>query len=192
MTNMLGIKTKSIFGDLLKYLAVAFIVMLPVRLFLIQPFIVSGNSMAPAFTDGNYLVIDELYTQHETLERGDVVIFRYPLDPSLYYIKRIVGMPGETMTIDKGAVSIDKRDGTRQVLVVPRPSITELTQVEPIITKLAKDEYFVLGDNRSESSDSREWGPLQSKFIIGRALMRIWPLNSIEILPGSIASTSVE
>ena len=192
MTNMLGIKTKSIFGDLLKYLAVAFIVMLPVRLFLIQPFIVSGNSMAPAFTDGNYLVIDELYAHHETLERGDVVIFRYPLDPSLYYIKRIVGMPGETMTIDKGAVSIDKRDGTRQVLVVPRPSITELTQVEPIITKLAKDEYFVLGDNRSESSDSREWGPLQSKFIIGRALMRIWPLNSIEILPGSIASTSVE
>ena len=192
MTNMLGIKTKSIFGDLLKYLAVAFIVMLPVRLFLIQPFIVSGNSMAPAFTDGNYLVIDELYTQHETPQRGDVVIFRYPLDPSLYYIKRIVGMPGETMTIDKGAVSIDKRDGTRQVLVVPRPSITELTQVEPIITKLAKDEYFVLGDNRSESSDSRDWGPLQSKFIIGRALMRIWPINTIQFLPGSIASTSVE
>ena len=143
--------------ELIKLTLIAFIIILPIRFFIAQPFIVSGTSMQPAFQAGNYLIIDLLSYRFEQPQRGDVVVFRYPLDPSLFYIKRIAALPGETVVEDSGVL------------------VAKGATTSPTLT-LAKDEYFMLGDNAPESSDSRQWGPLQRKFIVGRVLVRAWPL----------------
>jgi len=147
-----------------RLIVLAFIIVIPVNFFVAEPFIVSGISMQPTFDPGDYLVIDRLTYDIESPQRGDVVVFRYPLDPSMYLIKRIEALPGETVN-----------EATGQV--VPRPSGEQhpLDATTSTLT-LASDEYFVLGDNSTESSDSRTWGPLQRKFIVGRVLFRLWPL----------------
>ena len=185
-----GIPSRNITAELLKYALIAFLIMLPIRLFVAQPLIVTGASMSPTFNDGDYLVIGKLSYAHATPERGDVVIFRYPLDPSMLYIKRVVGLPGETVELNNGVISIMERDGIRHIFHGShlRTGYTQL----PLITTLAADEYYVLGDNRDESSDSRQWGPLLSRYIVGRAVVRVLPLARAGLWPGSIASTTVQ
>lgn len=176
---------------LLKYTFIAFLIMLPIRLFIAQPFVVSGASMSPTFNQDDYLVIDKLAYLHASPQRGDVIIFRYPLDPSIYYIKRVVGLPGETVELNAGVISITEGDGVRHIFDGSHLSMDDTAPV-PLITTLASDEYYVLGDNRDASSDSREWGPLQSRYIIGRAVVRLLPLATAGYLPGEVASTTVK
>ncbi len=188
-------KRKKILWQIFKYLVIAFLIMLPIRLFVAEPFVVSGESMSPTFNDGDYLVIDKLAYAHSEPQRNDVIVFRYPLDPSLYYIKRVVGLPGETVEVEGGVVSITAPDGTRHILNGSHLASTDIgddAPPEPIITTLASDEYFVLGDDRDASSDSRDWGPLSAKFIVGRAYLRVLPLSEVGFLPGSEASTTIE
>ena len=135
----------------------AFLIASLVRFFIAQPFIIAGPSMQPSFASGDYVVLDLISYDFQKPARGDVVVFRYPLDPELFYVKRIAALPGEWINEQTGA------------LVAASSSL-------PNTLKLAKDEYFVLGDNTSKSSDSREWGPLQTKFIIGKVFVRVWPL----------------
>lgn len=165
---MLGGKRARSIIDIVKITLLALILVIPIRLFIAQPFVVTGSSMQPAFNAGDYLVIDKLTYDHAPPQRGDVVVFRYPLDPSVFFIKRIVGMPGETVNADTGAV-VGVGDSTKKdsALVKTATSTT---------IALASDEYYVLGDNAAASSDSRQWEPLQRKFIIGRVVFRAWPL----------------
>lgn len=183
-------KTGTVFFTAIKFILVAFLVALPFKWFVAQPFIVSGVSMVPTFEQNEYLIIDKVSYHWDKPQRGDVIIFEYPLDPSYYFIKRIVGMPGETVAIDGVNVSITDSSGSTRTL--SEPYISSLNpKKQHSTTTLARGEYFVLGDNRDESADSREWGPLQKKFIVGRALLRMYPFSHFGLLPGKVDSQNM-
>lgn len=158
-----------------KIVVIALLIILPIRSFIAQPFFVRGASMTPNFQDGEYLVINEITYRFNEIQRGDVVVFRFPDDPSQFFIKRIIGLPGETVRVQNGRVEIVNRQNPAGV-VLNEPYITESTPGNVEI-KLDKNEYFVLGDNRDASSDSRRWGPLSEHLIIGKAWVRAWPIE---------------
>jgi signal peptidase I len=140
--------------------------------------------MQPTFEPKEYLVIDEISYQFKDIERGDVVIFRYPLDPDVYFVKRVIGLPGDTVTITDGVVSIS-HDGVVVHEQLDEPYVRPgFEKKDTSQTTLDEREYFVLGDNRRASADSRVWGPLQERYIIGRAVARLYPLSHITIFPG--------
>lgn len=167
--------------ELIRVLLISLVVVIPIRVFIAQPFIVKGASMEPNFYNGEYLIVDQLSFRLRSPESGEVIILRYPLNPSVFYIKRIVGLPGETVIIRKGKVSVRKGEGAETALnefYLPQDVVTAPDRA----VTLASDEYFVLGDNRLNSSDSRVWGVLKENFVVGRALVRLWPLTKIGVL----------
>jgi signal peptidase I len=169
--------------EFFKVLIVAVAVALPIRYFIAQPFIVNGASMVPAYENGEYLIIDEAtYYFFREPERGEVVVFRYPLQPQQFFIKRVIGLPHERVEIRNGEVWI-KNDEYPNGFLLPEPYLPEgfFTSGDTEV-KLSDKEYFVLGDNREFSSDSRRWGALDRRFITGRAFMRAWPLSRIGII----------
>jgi len=172
--------------DLLKVVLIAVAVIVPVRYFLVQPFFVKGASMEPTFEDGQYLVVDEISYRFSQPQRGEVIIFRYPLDPSQFYIKRIVGLPGETVEVDNGEVIIYNEQNPQgeklEEAYLPRGVSTPFEGKQ----KLRDDEYYVMGDNRQASFDSRRWGPLKEDLIIGRAWLRLWPFGDLHIFEAPV------
>lgn len=174
----------SFLTELLKFTLFAFIIVFPVRLFVAQPFIVSGASMIPTFENGQYLIIDELTYHFESPQRGDVIVFRYPRDPKEFFIKRIIGLPGETVDIRGGKISVTKADGTTEEL--SDDYIAHEGNGSAMSVTLTTDEYFVMGDNRPESSDSRVWGPLPRQNIVGRAFLRLLPVQTLSLFPGNV------
>lgn len=176
-------KGRGFLSELLTFVLPALVVVLVLRFFVAQPFIVSGASMDPTFYNGQYLIVDELSYRLGAPSRGEVIIFRYPKDPSQFFIKRIVGLPGETVYVSRNAVSVKKTDGSTTEL--REPYITNRGNGPDQTVVLGPDEYFVMGDNRPESSDSRVWGTLPRENIVGRAFLRLLPLSSISFLPGS-------
>lgn len=159
-----------------KLAILALIIVIPFRIFIAQPFVVSGDSMQPTFHANDYLVIDSLTYYRSTPQRGDVIVFRYPLDPSIYFIKRIVGLPGEVVKTNGSSVTIrGSADQQRSIFESSEKISPQQTTYATTTMTLAKDEYFVMGDNRFESTDSRDWGPLKQKFIIGRVVFRLLP-----------------
>src|ERR1700690_3702201 len=175
-------KGDSFFTELLKFALVALVIVIPVRFFVAQPFIVSGASMDPTFATGQYLIVDELSYRFDAPQRGQVIIFRYPKDPSQYFIKRIIGLPGETVQIQNGDVYITEVSGKKFKL--DESYVTNRGNGADRSVTLPAGEYFVMGDNRPESSDSRSWGLLPRENIIGRAFVRLLPVQNISILPG--------
>jgi signal peptidase I len=175
--------TKKDLSDLIKYFFIALLITIPIKLYVAQPFVVSGESMLPSFEDGEYLVIDELSYYLREPERGEVVIFRYPLDTSKYFIKRIIGLPGEKVEIIGSIVSIITKDGEK--ITIEESYISEPDN-RNFDVLLSDNEYFVMGDNRPASSDSRIWGPVKENLIIGRVYLRVLPINEFEILPGAV------
>jgi signal peptidase I len=161
--------------EISKIVAIALLIVIPIRYFIFQPFYVKGASMEPNFRDGDYLIIDEITYKFKAPERGEVIVFRYPNDPSQRYIKRIIGLPGETIEIEQGKIIIYDEDGNGQALeelaYLPASTLTP----GDVLVALEENEYFVLGDNRAASADSRRWGSLPRENIIGRALIRAWP-----------------
>ena len=170
------------FTELLKFIVIAAVIVLPVRLFVAQPFVVSGESMSPTFENGEYLIVDELTYRLEEPQRGDVVIFRYPRNPSEFFIKRIIGLPGETVTVKDGTVSIERVDGT--MITLDESYVEHADHGRDATYTVEENAYFVMGDNRSESSDSRVWGLMPKENLIGRALVRLLPLQEAGIFPG--------
>ncbi len=168
------------FLEVLQIFLFVLAIVIPVRYFLFQPFFVSGASMEPNFYSGQYLLLDEISYRFRDPLRGEVVVFRYPEDPSLFFIKRVVGLPGETIEIDQGKIKV-YNDQFPQGKVLEEPYIVGQTEGNLRIS-LADDEYFVLGDNRHHSSDSRSWGPISRKDIIGRAWIAISTSKGVEIL----------
>ena len=171
----------SLIKDFLRFTIIALIIVIPIRVYIAQPFIVSGASMFPTFETGDYLIVDQLSYSFDDPVRGDVIIFRYPEDTTKFFIKRIIGLPGEIIEIEGTIVYIVGEDGKKHTLT--EPYIT-LQREEFIEKKLANDEYFVMGDNRLASLDSRNWGPLKKEFIIGKSFLRLLPFNDIGYIPG--------
>lgn len=155
-----------------------------IRIFVAEPFLVYGSSMEPNFETGDYLIVDELTYKLEAPKRGDVVVLRPPMDESKHYIKRIIGLPGETVSVN-GSVVIIKNKKHPEGFTLSEPYITFQSDRVANYT-LNNHEYFVMGDNRAVSSDSRIWGPLPADLITGRALIRILPLKDIGIMPGEV------
>ena len=153
-----------------------------VRSFLVQPFLVSGESMVPTFQNGDYLLIDELTYRLRAPERGEVMVFRYPEDESTYFIKRVIGLPGERVSIADGKVTIYNADHREGLLLnesyLPANSGTE----GAIDMQLGEGEYYMLGDNRPYSFDSRRWGALPKEDIVGRVLVRLWPASQAAVI----------
>jgi signal peptidase I len=171
--------------EIATFLVLAVVIVLPIRLFVAQPFVVEGESMHPTFESGDYLIVDELTYRFEEPKRGDVVVFRYPNNPSVFYIKRVIGLPGETVSIQRGKVSITKPDGTKLTLEEPYVVAEDATYTKDSV--IGKDEYFVMGDNRPQSSDSRIWGLLPKKDLMGRAFVQLLPVARASVLPGASA-----
>lgn len=150
-----------------------------IRGFLVQPFLVSGASMMPNFANGDYLLIDELSYRFRSPERGEVVVFRYPNDESVYFIKRIIGLPGETVNIKNGKIAIRSEKNSEGFVLAENYLPPNANTGGNTEFKLGADQYFVLGDNRSYSFDSRGWGTLPAKDIVGLARLRLWPLDGL-------------
>lgn len=180
-------KRENFFTELLKFAFIAIVVVVPVRLFIAQPFIVSGASMVPTFHNAEYLIVDELSYHFKDPVYGDVVIFRYPQDTSQFFIKRVIGVPGDTILMHPDHIE-----------VLQKGSSTPITLHEPYVHNVGNGNnerytvptgmYFVMGDNRPESSDSRSWGFVPEKNIVGRAFLRLLPIQTIDLFPGSLAS----
>jgi signal peptidase I len=162
--------------DVLKIMIVAIAIVLPIRYFLFQPFVVKGASMEPNYHSGDYLIIDEISYRFNEPERGDVIVFKYPYNLSDRYIKRVIGLPGETVEIKEGQIYISKEGGVsiiNESSYLPEKFIKEwknLDDLAPITLK--ENQYFVLGDNRNASSDSRRWGTLPEENIIGKSALQ--------------------
>lgn len=171
-----------LFGwELIKLAAIALVIVVPIRYFLFQPFIVKGESMSPNFESGDYLIVDEISYRFYTPQRGQVIVFDYPKDTTQRFIKRIIGLPGETVKILGGEIQIIDGDQTTILTENYLPENLN-TQGDTNIT-LGDNEYFVLGDNRQYSFDSRAWGVVPKKDIIGKAALRIFPLNDFSVFP---------
>jgi len=163
--------------ELVQVLAVSLAIIIPVRYFLIQPFYVKGASMEPSFFDHEYLIIDEISYRFRQPERGDIVVFRYPADPKQFFIKRVIGLPGETVEIAGGQIKIyNDKNPNGAVLQEIAYLDQDYTATTRTVT-LQNDEYYVLGDNRVASLDSRYFGAVKRGYIVGRVWLRGWPLD---------------
>jgi signal peptidase I len=179
--------------DFLKIVLIALVIIVPIRYYIFKPYVVSGSSMQPNFHDNQYLIIDELSYRIGDPERGDVVVLHYPRDPKQDFIKRIIGLPGEKVKIENGEVIIINAEHPAGVTLdedyLPNQGLTY--EQDPIVVggskvlTLGKDEYFVLGDNRLASSDSRTWGVLPRKNIVGKTFIRVLPLNEFKFFTQS-------
>ncbi len=172
------------FLEIVRFSAIALLIVIPIRMFIAQPFIVSGASMEHTFHNGEYIIVDQISYYLHNPERGDVIIFRYPKDPSKFFIKRIIGIPNDTITIENSTVSITN-DEYPNGFTLNEPYIKSMKPGMKIVEKLGGREYFVMGDNRDESSDSRVWGVLQEERIVGKAFLRLFPPKKIDFLPGA-------
>ncbi len=176
-------ETALFFWELFKIVVISLAIIIPIRYFLIQPFYVKGSSMEPSFYDREYLVVDELSFHFHKLKRGDVIVFRNPIHPQDYFIKRLIGLPGETVEIKNGSVYIYNEKFPKGKRLKEPYLSKDLITYSPnkIKFNIGKDEYFVLGDNRIFSFDSRNFGLVPRKDIIGRVFFRGWPFNKIKI-----------
>ena len=175
----IGFDLATFVWEVIKTVLISLAIILPIRYYLVQPFFVKGPSMESNFLDKDYLIVDEIGYRFNEPKRGDVVIFRYPYDTKQFFIKRIVGLPGETIEVKNNSVIIYNR---------PNPSGMTLTEnyldlfqqtLGADRVKLDDDEYFVMGDNRLQSHDSRAFGPVKKSLIIGRPFLRLYPLDRV-------------
>ena len=165
--------------EVAKVVIVSLAIVLPIRYFVIQPFIVRGASMEPNFENREYLVIDEFSFYFRNPKRSEVIVFRYPRDPRQFFIKRVIGLPGETVGIHDGKVFIDGEELKESY--IPENFGTQgafFLQTGQEVT-VPEGQFFVMGDNRNNSSDSRYWGFVPMKDIVGRAWFVYWPPSSV-------------
>jgi len=175
---------KELIREVIIFILIAFGIVLPFRMYIAEPYLVDGRSMDPTFATGQYLIVNKIsYELSGNVSRNSVLVFKYPGDTSKNFIKRVIGLPGETVKIVNGEVTIinsENPDGIKldqSFIKYPSPN-------DNMTVKLAGDEYFVMGDNRAESFDSRLWGPLNKKYILGEPIIRLFPFDKIAVVPG--------
>ena len=180
---------KNEFLELLRFTVITLLIVIPIRMFIAQPFIVNGESMLPTFHNGDYLIIDEVTYRTTEPERGEVVVFRFPDDNKRFLIKRIIALPGEQISISGDNINIKDVDGNRVEL---DESYIRNEFSSYGTWQLGEDEYFVMGDNRNASSDSRSWGLLNKDRIVGKTFLRLFPFSGISLRPGEVEAISIE
>ncbi len=170
--------------ETIKVVVISLAIIIPIRYFLVQPFFVKGASMEPTFDDGNYILIDEISYRFRDPVRGDIMVFRFPQDRSQFFIKRVIGLPGETLEIKDDKIWVHNKEKPDGFI------LDESTYLAPdqhtlgnFRIKIDDNEYFVLGDNRSRSSDSRVWGSVNRALITGRVFFRALPINEFGGFP---------
>ncbi len=180
--------------EIIQFALIALIIVIPIRMFVAQPFIVNGESMDNTFHSGEYLIVDQISYRFNNPASGDVIIFRYPNNLSMFFIKRIIAVPGDTISINGNVVTITN-DSYPAGKILYEEYITDTTFDTFITKELGEYEFFVMGDNRDRSSDSRTWGVLHREHIIGKAFLRLFPFDRIGIMPGmqtlSASSTNI-
>ncbi|MEK9201374.1 MAG: signal peptidase I [Patescibacteria group bacterium] len=169
--------------ELVRFTILSLLIIIPFRTFIAQPFVVNGTSMDPTFKNGDYLVVNQISYRFEKPARGEVIIFKYPGDLSKSFIKRVIGLPGETVEVDGAKVTIKNLDNPGG-LTLTEPYIIHQGSFN-VETTLKDDEYFVMGDNRAQSLDSRYWGPLKRNLVIGKPFIRLLPVQTISLYPGN-------
>jgi signal peptidase I len=168
--------------EIFETVIIAVVAVIIVRMFVVQPFVVSGASMEPSFYNGNYLLVDELTYRFREPSRGEVIVFRYPGDNKSFYIKRIIGLPGEHVFIDQGKITITKTDGSTETL--KEPYLGDMITSGTFERQINQNEYFVMGDNRNFSFDSRSWDKqLTHDGIVGIVKLRLWPRVELFSVP---------
>lgn len=175
--SLLFKRLSNIFFDLVESVVVAASIFVVIYLFIAQPHMVKGASMEPTFHDGEYILTDKISYKFGVPKRGDVIVFKAPRNPEFDYIKRIEAIPGDTISILNGQVLINnqviKEDYINtSTYLIPGQFLKEGQEL-----KLNPDEFFVMGDNRDHSSDSRAWGVVPRNDIIGKVFFRYWPPN---------------
>lgn len=168
--------------ELIEFVAIVAAVLVVLRFFVAEPHRVSGRSMVPNFQDGDYIITNKLAKSMGTLQRGEVIILHNPRNPDQVFIKRIIGLPGERIKISKGKVHINSQVLDEPYLPsgLPTPPGAFLEEGEEIT--VPDNQYFVIGDNRGGSSDSREWGTIKYDLIIGQAWARYWPITKAGLI----------
>ncbi len=177
---------------LLRDLVFALMIAALAVIFIVQPVKVEGTSMLPRLHDGERIFVNKLiyydeYRWAPKVERGDIVVFWFPDDPSKSYIKRVIGLPGDTVEVHEGLVRVNGRDLEEKYLD-PRLNLSHRGQT-PVYVR--PNYYFVMGDNRDNSSDSRIWGLVPKKYIYGKALLRYWPLSAASVIHHENTSSAV-
>lgn len=189
--------------EAVKFTVIFGLLFFSIREYIVQPFLVEGPSMEPTFHTNNYLLVDKFSYKFTTdPARGDVIVFDIPdpkhsfhtcllplfgncyFETNRYLIKRIIGLPGEKVTILGGVVTITNKDNPNGFILDDKEIIYKSEMSDERI--LGENEYYVMGDNRSNSSDSRYWGPLPKEKIVGKPILRLTPISQIGIWPGSI------
>ncbi len=168
-------------GDIVKIVIIAAALIVPIRLFLVQPFFVKGSSMEPTLKENDYLLVDELSYRFRQPERGEVVVFRYAQEDKKYFIKRVIGVPGETVDIHDNTITIVNKEHP-DGFVLNEPYLPDYNLPDVAHAILGQNEYYVLGDNRPVSYDSKRFGPVNIDHIVGRAVFRGFPLQKATII----------
>ncbi len=162
------------FWEVIEVLAVALISFFLIKTLVVQPFIVNGPSMEPTFYSNQYVLVDEITYKFREPQRGEIVVFRNPRNESEFYIKRIIGLPGEVVTVTDNEVDINGKKLNESYITVKNGMMQK-------DFTLKTSEYFVMGDNRPQSFDSRGWGPLDKKEIIGMVRLRFLPFKNLTL-----------
>lgn len=166
------------FWEFIQIAFISLVIIIPIRYYVVQPFFVKGSSMEPSFQDGDYLIIDELSYHFREPDRGEVIVFRFPKNPDQFYIKRIIGLPNERIKIADGEIYIYNKDNPEGFVLKEVSYLNSENSLGNIDKTMEENSYFVIGDNRLHSFDSRRWGGLEEKYIIGRVIFRVWPFDS--------------
>jgi signal peptidase I len=169
-----------ILTDLLINFAVAIILFSFIYFFVAQPHQIEGNSMKTTFFDGDYLITQKVSVHLNNIQTGDIVVFNYPRNPSVDYIKRVIALPNETIVLRNGDIYINDQRLEEPYVTGTTSAKTFLQDYIPYTT--SSDEYIVMGDNREESSDSREWGPITASDITGVVMFRYWPIQRLGLV----------
>lgn len=189
--------------ELIQFVVTVLALFFFIRIFIGQPFIVDGSSMSPNFETGQFLIIDKLTYHISQPSRGDVVVFKYTknkdpnispiknfLTPNTYFIKRIIGLPGDRVIVANGTTTIITTSG--ETFRFPEPFVVFPDSIKTADLLLGSDEYFVMGDNRAESYDSRSWGALKEEDIQGRAFIRVFPTKNFGLFPAGLKDYTID
>ena len=167
---------KYLFGEVLESVAIAVVLAVIIRVFLFQPFFIPSESMAPTLTEGDRIIVSKIHYRLGSPKRGEIVVFKYPVNPEKDFIKRVIGLPGETLEIRESKLYING-EFVEQPFLPPGLSYGSYGPVT-----IPQGQYFMMGDNRNNSEDSRFWGMLPKENVIGKTLLIYWPLNRVQIL----------
>ncbi len=177
---------KTFIKDILSFLVIIVFVVIPFRIYIAQPYLVDGSSMDPTFKSGEYLIVDQLSFRLGDPKRGDVIVFRFPLNPKEFFIKRVIGLPNETVLITPNGVVIKNTENPEGFNLEEQYVVFKKT--DSLNYTLKDGEYFVMGDNRGASADSRLWGAVPRKNIMGKPFVALFPVDKIRLFPGSLST----